>query len=132
MARAFRIDATAHTPPLSRPDGTVAFEDDEKAECFADSIAAQCSPSSQPVNPSHIQEVEDEVRRRNSPPTSSDPITVSNDEISSIIKGLKPKKSPGADGISNQALKNFPEQPTYPRTESFQITIRYFNDNLSS
>ncbi|CAK1588831.1 unnamed protein product [Parnassius mnemosyne] len=110
MARALRIDATTHTPPLSRPDGTVAFEDDEKAECFADSIAAQCSPSSQPVDPSHIQEVEDEVRRRNSPPTTSDPITVSNDEISSLIKGLKPKKSPGADGISNQALKYFPEQ----------------------
>ncbi|CAK1587705.1 unnamed protein product [Parnassius mnemosyne] len=110
MARALRIDAITHTPPLSRPDGTVAFEDEEKAECFADSIAAQCSPSSQPVDPSHIQAVEDEVRRRNSPSTASEPISVSNDEISSLIKGLKPKKAPGADGISNQALKHFPEQ----------------------
>ncbi|CAG4955740.1 unnamed protein product [Parnassius apollo] len=35
---------------------------------------------------------------------------MSKDEISSTIKGLKPKKAPGADGISNQALKYFPEQ----------------------
>ncbi|CAG5036485.1 unnamed protein product [Parnassius apollo] len=110
MARALRIDAITHTLPLSRPDGSIAFEDEEKAECFADSVAAQCSPSSQPTDPLHIKLVEDEVRRRNSPPTTSDPITVSKDEISSTIKGLKPKKAPGADGISNQALKHFPEQ----------------------
>ncbi|CAK1596192.1 unnamed protein product [Parnassius mnemosyne] len=40
-----------------------------------------------------------EVCRRNLPSTASDPITVSNDKISSLIKGIKPRKSPGADGI---------------------------------
>ncbi|CAG5052937.1 unnamed protein product [Parnassius apollo] len=60
MARALRMDTTTHTPPLSRPDGSIDFEDEEKAECFADSVAALCSPSSQPTDPLHIKLVEDE------------------------------------------------------------------------
>ncbi|RVE50309.1 hypothetical protein evm_005144 [Chilo suppressalis] len=58
IAKALRSDATTHTPPLTRPDGTVAFDDDEKAECFADSIAEQCTPSTQTTDPHHIRKVE--------------------------------------------------------------------------
>lgn len=110
VARALRTDAITHTPPLTRPDGTFAFEDEEKAECFADSIASQCSPSTQECDPGHVREVEEEVRHKTSLPLTSDPITVSPDEIHSIIKGLKGNKAPGVDGITNQALKYLPAQ----------------------
>lgn len=110
VARALRTDAITHTPPLTRPDGTLAFEDAEKAECFADSIASQCSPSTQECDPAHVRAVEDEVLRRASLPLTSDPITTSPDEIHEFIKGLKANKAPGADGISNQALKHLPAQ----------------------
>ena len=108
VAKALRIDAITHTPPLTRPDGSLAFEDEEKAECFADSIALQCSLSTQECDPTHVEAVEDEVRHKNSLPLTADPISVSPDEIHSFIKGLKANKAPGADGISNQALKHFP------------------------
>ena len=110
VAKALRIDAITHTPPLTRPDGSIAFEDEDKAECFADSIALQCSPSTQEYDPTHVQTVEDEVRDKGSMPLTADPISVSPDEIHSFIKRLKPNKAPGADGISNQALKHFPGQ----------------------
>lgn len=110
VAKALRTDAITYTPPLIRPDGTTAFEDAEKAECFADSIASQCSPSTQECDPVHIQRVEAEVNNLKSQPITTDPLSVSTDEIQSIIKGLKVKKAPGMDGISNQAIKHLPFQ----------------------
>lgn len=110
VAKSLRVDTKANTPPITRPDGSIAFEDEEKADCFADSIAAQCAPSIQQFVPQHVSTVEDEVRHLNSLPITADPILTNSEEVKSIIKGLKPRKAPGADGISNVALKHLPEQ----------------------
>lgn len=111
IARSLKTDVVTSTPPLTRPDGSIAFDDDEKAECLADSLESQCSPSREPVDPDHLREVESHVERlvasRTIPPnTPLEPTTL--DEVKSIIRDLKPRKAPGADGISNGVLKCLP------------------------
>jgi hypothetical protein len=92
-------------PPLRKPDDSIAFNNDEKSECLADSMETQCSPSTLPCDPDHIAHVDREVERFSAaPPTTFlRPTTV--DEVRTLIKGLKPRSAPGADGISNRVLK---------------------------
>lgn len=108
LARALKSDTVAPMPPLDRPGLQPAFEDDEKAECLAASLESQCSPSLNLLDSDHLEEVERELEERASTPLSEDPIPpVSTSEVALIIKGLRPRKAPGADGISNQVLKHF-------------------------
>ncbi|CAH2048588.1 unnamed protein product, partial [Iphiclides podalirius] len=51
-------------PPLVRPIGTPAMLDEEKAECLADSLESQCSPSLLPIDPEHLRKVNEEVERK--------------------------------------------------------------------
>lgn len=111
LVRALKTDTVVEMPPLTRPDHpTPAFDDIDKAECLASSLEAQCSPSAEPVDPAHLALVNDEVERRalgapEGPPLR--PVTL--DEVKSLVRKLKPKKAPGADGISNRLIKSFPE-----------------------
>ncbi|RXF69280.1 reverse transcriptase family protein, partial [Desulfovibrio sp. DS-1] len=93
---------------LERVDNTEAFDDEEKAECLAQSLELQCSPTTQNVDQSHLTEVDSEVERRSSLPaeTTLDPVTV--EEVQDLIKSLKPRKAPGIDGINNRVLKLLP------------------------
>jgi hypothetical protein len=114
LQRKMRATEEATTPPLNRPDKSVAFDDSEKAECLADSLESQCSPSSQPVDSRHLLKVNEEVERRTSlPPVedADDPLPpVTADEVHDIIKGLHPRKAPGSDGITNRVFKILPAQ----------------------
>jgi hypothetical protein len=110
LARSFKADTVVSMPPLRRPDDTVAFDDDEKSECLADSLEAQCSPSTLPCDPDHIAHVDREVERLSAAPPSTALTPTTVDEVQSLIRGLKPRCAPGADGISNKILKNLPAQ----------------------
>jgi hypothetical protein len=108
LEKALKSDGTSSSmPPLVRPNLPPAFLDEEKAECLADSLEAQCSPSTLPVDPDHQHMVESEVERKLAqPPTDPlPPVTVA--EVQDIIKGLPRRKAPGSDGISNRTLKCF-------------------------
>ena len=111
LARSLKADPVSATPPLIRPDLPPAFEDIDKAECLADSLEAQCSPSTTSVDPTHLQQVHSELASILSLPPDGDEIPPTTyDEVSRIIKGLKNKKAPGPDQISNKALKLLPVQ----------------------
>ena len=114
LQRKLRATEEATVPPLTRPDKSVAFDDSEKAECLADSLESQCTPSTQPVDSSHLLKVDSEVERRSSLPPVEDPDDplppATPDEVHDIIKGLRPRKAPGTDGINNRVFKLLPAQ----------------------
>lgn len=129
LQRRLKSRETASMPPLVRPDKTIAFDDVDKAECLADSLEAQCSPSSLPVDQAHLSEVDAEVERRTSLPPVEDPDyplpPVTPDEVHDIIKGLKPRKAPGSDGITNRVLQLFP-------AHLIMLMVTIFNGALSN
>ncbi|GBP61558.1 hypothetical protein EVAR_46419_1 [Eumeta japonica] len=47
-------------PALKNPDNTLAFEDQEKAECLANKIERRCSHTSPPHDPLHTSRIEEE------------------------------------------------------------------------
>ena len=109
LSRTFRSDTVATMPPLTKPDNTIAADDTEKAECLADSLEAQCSPSTLPCDPDHLTEVDSEVTEWASMPPTGEPVRPTDvEEVKSILKDLNPKKAPGPDKIPNKVLKSLP------------------------
>lgn len=108
LARKLKTDTLRTIPPLDRPNQPPAFDDEEKAECLAESLESQCSLSPDFADPTHLRAVVSEVERRSSlapPDPPLEPVTVA--EVESAIKKLPIRKAPGADGISNRMLKLF-------------------------
>lgn len=110
LARTFKSDTVTVLPPLKKPDNSIAFDDDEKAECLADSLESQCSPSTLPVNQDHVVMVDNEVDRLSSLAPTAILSPVTEDEVQTLIRQLKPRSAPGSDGISNKILKILPAQ----------------------
>ncbi|KAG6451484.1 hypothetical protein O3G_MSEX007165 [Manduca sexta] len=120
-------------PPLDRPNQRPAFDDDEKAELLASSLESQCSLTDTPVENDIVVAVDTYVESRNAtpPPLPTprplninqivavgpdvdspplDPLApVTTEEVIILIKALKRRKAPGADGIPNRLLKMLPE-----------------------
>lgn len=129
LQRRLKSDEVASTPPLTRPDKSIAFEDDEKAECLADSLESQCSPSTQPIDQAHLSKVNAEVDRRSSLPPTEDPDNplppVTPDEVLDIIKNLNPRKAPGPDGITNRVFKLLPASLIMLMTAIFNCAMTH-------
>ncbi|GBP88724.1 Nucleic-acid-binding protein from transposon X-element [Eumeta japonica] len=100
--RALKSEGYLPTPPLKKPDSSLAVDDQEKAECIADSIELQCSHTLQPHETQHISLIEEEVRQKTSLDPLDDLSQVSLDEVQKLVKGLKAKKAPGLDGINTK------------------------------
>ncbi|GBP75751.1 Probable RNA-directed DNA polymerase from transposon BS [Eumeta japonica] len=105
---ALKSEGYLHTPPLIKPDSSLAIDDKEKAECIADSIQLQCSHTTSPHDQQHIQNMEEEVHHITSSEPYDDLPSVSLNEIQKFVKNLKAKKTSGLDGIGNKAIKCFP------------------------
>ncbi|TLO84139.1 hypothetical protein FEG28_18965, partial [Acinetobacter baumannii] len=111
LARTLKSDTVVTMPPLVGPSGRLAaFDDDEKAELLADTLQTQCTPSTQSVDPVHVELVDSEVERRASLPPSDALPPVTPMEVKDLIKDLRPRKAPGSDGISNRVIKLLPVQ----------------------
>ncbi|GBP26327.1 Probable RNA-directed DNA polymerase from transposon BS [Eumeta japonica] len=109
-SRSSNISNNTLIPPLKRPDGSIALDDAEVAECIADSIETQCSHASPPHDTAHISRIEEEVLQKTSLEPRDDLTPVSLSEVQTLVKSLKTRKAPGLDGISNKAIKCFPQQ----------------------
>lgn len=125
LARTLKADTVVDIPALTRSDKSLAFEDVEKAECLADSLETQCSPSTVLVDQPHIDTVDAEVDRRASLPPQDPIAPVTMTELKVAIKELHSKKSPGADGIANRVLKSL----SYPL---LLILLTIFNAALAN
>lgn len=110
LAKCLKSDACWTIPPLDRPDhSTPALEDSEKVECLASSLESQCSPSLLHTDEAHITWVDSEVDRRSRLPVTSPVTPVSVKEVSDLVRRLRIRKAPGADGVSNRILRLLPE-----------------------
>ncbi|KAG6461479.1 hypothetical protein O3G_MSEX012646 [Manduca sexta] len=125
LVRSFKRKDVASFPPLNRPNQRPAFDDDEKAELLASTLQSQCSLASTPVDHDHLVAVDTFVESRNAippppiprpfqtidpdvdaPPHPLAPVTI--EEVVALIKALKRRKAPGADGIPTRLLKMLP------------------------
>ena len=98
-------------PPINGLNG-LAQTNEEKANAFADSLELQFTPHTY-QNFSHLcTTTEDELTRTNnialntSTPNDIQDTTLA--EVLDIIRGIKVRKSPGLDRISNRIIKNLP------------------------
>ncbi|CAH2049018.1 unnamed protein product, partial [Iphiclides podalirius] len=103
-------DPRESLPPLVRPNSaSVAIDDSEKAECLADNLEQQCTPSRERTDSVHLTEVDRVIETRAALPPEGEPLnSVTPEEVQDIIKNLKPKSAPGPDNISNKILKALP------------------------
>ncbi|GBP95907.1 Probable RNA-directed DNA polymerase from transposon X-element [Eumeta japonica] len=60
LTKALKSEGYLPTPPLKKPDSSLAVDDQEKAECIADSIELQCSHTLPPHDTQHISLIEEE------------------------------------------------------------------------
>ncbi|GBP86568.1 Probable RNA-directed DNA polymerase from transposon BS [Eumeta japonica] len=109
----------------SRENSSLAVDDQEKAECIADSIELQCSHILPPHDIQHMTLIEEECPSQTSLDPLDDLSPVSRDEVQKPVKGLKAKKAPGLDGISNKAIKCFP-------TTLLSLQVAIFNACLKN
>ncbi|GBP89980.1 Probable RNA-directed DNA polymerase from transposon BS [Eumeta japonica] len=110
ITKALKTEGYTPIPPLKRPDGSIALDDAEVAECIADSIETQCSHASPPHDTAHISRIEEEVLQKTSLEPKDDLTPVSLSEVQLLVRSLKTRKAPGLDGVSNKAIKCFPQQ----------------------
>ncbi|GBP86548.1 RNA-directed DNA polymerase from mobile element jockey [Eumeta japonica] len=110
VTKALKTEGYTSIPPLKRLDGSTALDNAEVAECLADSIETQCSHVSPPHDPAHISRIEEEVLQKTSLEPRDDLTPVSLSEVQLLVRSLKTRKAPGLDGISNKAIKCFPQQ----------------------
>ncbi|GLV38546.1 hypothetical protein CBL_05098 [Carabus blaptoides fortunei] len=99
-------------PPIHSPAGLV-YNDEDKAEAFADRLELQTSLNSELGDIAHMKYVENCTRTMLNKIDRSKPRHVTPVEISELIKKLSVKKAPGPDNIPNAALKNLGRKGTY-------------------
>ncbi|GBP50544.1 Probable RNA-directed DNA polymerase from transposon BS [Eumeta japonica] len=110
ITKALKTEGYTPIPPLKRPDGSIALDDAEVAECIADSIETQCFHASPAHDTAHISRIEEEVLQKTSLEPKDDLTPVSLSEVQLLVRSLKTRKAPGLDGVSNKAIKCFPQQ----------------------
>ncbi|GBP08020.1 hypothetical protein EVAR_91897_1 [Eumeta japonica] len=64
VTRALKSKGYLPTPSLKKPDRSLAVDDQEKAECIADSIELQYSHTLPPHDSQHITLIEKKVRHK--------------------------------------------------------------------
>lgn len=105
--------------PLQTTHGRKIFEDDEKAELFADTMEDQFTN-----NPGeNIQEAVDTYTEINRDKTPSQEF-ITPKQISNIINKLPNGKAPGHDNITNKALKNLPNNILTQLAHIFTACLR--------
>ncbi|GBP44902.1 Probable RNA-directed DNA polymerase from transposon BS [Eumeta japonica] len=99
ITKALKTEGYTPIPPLKRPNGSIALDDAEVAECIADSIETQFSHVSPPHDIAHINSIEEEVLQKNSLEPKDDLTPVSLSEVQTLVKSISTRKAPGLDGV---------------------------------
>lgn len=97
-------------PTLTRPDGTLAITQEEKAEALADRydhVHRMTENLGQPEDTA----LADETTELHMNSTANSPIRlVTQEEVQRYIKNTSNRKAPGKDGLTNYALKKLPTE----------------------
>ncbi|KAL4120060.1 hypothetical protein QTP88_012803 [Uroleucon formosanum] len=110
------------TPPLQRPNNTLAVTDSEKADALANELSTVFIPHTISPPPLHLQMVTESLF---SPlPMALPAKPTSPAEIRGIIKKLANGKSPGHDLITNKIIKNLPAKTIIYLTHIYNATLR--------
>lgn len=117
------INHRDNTPPLERPDKSLAISDLEKANLFGNHLSSIFSPhpdlNSTPVHTNIVNSF------FSSPlPMSLPAKPFSPNEIVSVIHKLRPKKSPGHDQITNKIVKNLAKKSILFLTHIYNAMLR--------
>ncbi|GBP47269.1 Probable RNA-directed DNA polymerase from transposon BS [Eumeta japonica] len=91
--------STCENRSCAKPDNSFAIDDQEKAECLADSVIQQYS-NNKIHDTEHSHRIEEEIRMKISLEPKDNLALVFVDEIQKQIKSLKIKKTPGLNGIT--------------------------------
>jgi hypothetical protein len=110
------------SPPLVTPGG-FALSDPEKAEAVADSLEDQFQPVTDHSVPAVIEKV-DVVLESYFQTPASEPHLTNPDEVQAALRGLKPAKAPGPNGIPNRALKHLPMRAVLLLVHIFNAVLR--------
>ncbi|GBP14423.1 Probable RNA-directed DNA polymerase from transposon BS [Eumeta japonica] len=127
ITKALKTEGYTPIPALKIPNGSIALDDAEVAECIADSIETQFSHVSPPHDIAHINGIDEEVLQKTSLEPKDDLTPVSLSEVQTLVKSISTRKVPGLDGVSNKAIKCF-SQPLLSLlvailTRAFKIAI---------
>ena len=110
------------TPPLLRPNNSLAVTDKEKADTLAEELSTVFRPHSIPSPPLHLKMITESLL---SPlPMALPAKPTSPAEINGIIKKLANRKSPGHDLITNKVIKNLPPKTIIALTHIYNATLR--------
>ncbi|KAJ8710242.1 hypothetical protein PYW07_009608 [Mythimna separata] len=95
--------------PLLASDGAYKYVAEDRAEVFAEHLERQFRPNPTDEH-EHVAAVEQHLRDYFAPPIAhdEDPIFFSPGAVRRAILRTKPRKAPGADGITNTALRHLP------------------------
>ncbi|GJQ80516.1 hypothetical protein Trydic_g12407 [Trypoxylus dichotomus] len=119
---------SAPMPPIHGTRG-IALTTEDKAEAFAEALERQCSPNYENADVDHIGRVHHRIRTIFAEEEDEEPLPpASPEEILAIIKALRPNKAPGAEGITNTALKNAPKKFVMHMTNicNAMLRLRHF------
>lgn len=97
-------------PQLNTPIGLVT-KDAQKAEAFADTLKQTFKPNhSEPYLQQQHSVIEDYIKHAQKTTDTEEIAKTTTEKIKHIIKNLPKRKAPGADGITNTAIKYLPEE----------------------
>lgn len=113
------------TRPLLHEDGQVRYRAADRAEIFAEHLRIQFTPNPS-SNAQHQIAVEQHIEDYFAEPIANeeDPVFFSPGEVQLTIKKAKPRKAPGADGITNKALRHLPKRTVAALTRLFNAIMR--------
>jgi len=105
------------TPPLQRPNNTLAVTDTEKADTLANELSTVITLHSITPPPQHLEMITESLLS----PLPAKPTSPA--EIRGIIKKMANKKSPGHDLITNKVIKNLPAKTIIHLTHIYNATL---------
>ncbi|KAJ8724200.1 hypothetical protein PYW07_008180 [Mythimna separata] len=111
--------------PLLHSDGAPRYSAPDRAEIFAECLERQFQPNPT-VDHDHVAAVERHLRDYFATPIApdEDPIFFSPNAVGRAILGAKPRKAPGADGITNTALRHLPYRSVAALARLFTAVLR--------
>lgn len=119
--------ANARDPvrPLLARDGTPRYRAADRAEIFAECLEEQFRPNPT-QDEEHVQAVEQHLREYFAQPIAAEeaPVVLSPGQVGRMIKKTKVKKAPGADRITNAALRHLPYRSVAALTRLFNGILR--------